>query len=116
MASSLAEFSTTKDGTENGRICPLELPLRHECDLSRASIGILSASDRLAQGQLHETFACRETCGNCTHGNVNPSSSLPLVDGDEPTSIPETASISCCARTNASRRARCRERGVRGRL
>src|SRR6266404_1168648 len=90
MASSLAEFSTTKDGTENGRICSLELPLRHECDLSRASIGILSASDRLAQGQLHETFACRETCGNCTHGNVNPSSSLPLVDGDEPTSIPET--------------------------
>jgi hypothetical protein len=34
-------------------------------------------------------------------GNVNPSSSLPLVDGDEPTSIPETASISCRARTNA---------------
>jgi len=60
-----------------------------------------SESDRLAQGQLHETFACRETCGNCTHGNVNPSSSLPLVDGDEPTSIPETASISCRARTNA---------------
>jgi hypothetical protein len=60
-----------------------------------------SESDRLAQGQLHETVACRETCGNCAHGNVNPSSSLPLVDGDKLTSIPETASISCRARTNA---------------
>src|SRR5271156_4047715 len=76
----------------------------------------LNESDCLAQGQLHETFACRETCGNCTHGNVNPSSSLPRVDGDEPTSISETASISCRARTNACGRARCRERRVRGRL
>src|SRR5580692_8809393 len=75
-----------------------------------------SESDRLAQDQLHETFACSETCRNCTHGNVNPSSSLPRVDGDEPTSISETASISCRARTNACGRARCRERGVRGRL
>jgi len=75
-----------------------------------------SESDCLAQGQLHKTCACRETCGNCTHGNVNPSSSLPRVDGDEPTAISETASISCRARTNACGRARCRERGVRGRL
>jgi hypothetical protein len=50
---------------------------------------------------LHETFARRETRGSCTHGSVNPASSFSLVDGDAPTSIPETASIGCRARTNA---------------
>ncbi len=62
---------------------------------------------RLAQGQLHETVACRRTRGGCTHGHVNTAPSLPRLDRDEPTSIPKTASISYRARANADRGARC---------
>ena len=87
----------------------------------RRKLPATAQCDRLAQGQLHQTFACREPCGNCTHGDVNPSSSLPLVDGDEPTSIPETASTCCCAGANCSSRgsmqpARRSKSGLRARV
>jgi AraC-type transcriptional regulator N-terminus len=55
----------------------------------------------LAEGQLRKAVASRGARRSRAHGHVDAAPSLPRLDGNEPTSIPEAASIACCARANA---------------
>ena len=75
-----------------------------------------SQSDHLAQRQLWEAVAHGGAGRGRTNGSLNPSSSVPRIDRDEPASIPKAVEAAESKGADAYGRGGRHERSLRGRL